>query len=757
MEQSTGVNSDREWGFHDYLSLAIRRKWIILSVFIIIFSAATAYFYTRPPVYKAASTFIIEGSDKNSMKATAFMLQSDARPFGFYETLVKSKLYKQRVAKVANLDSALQACPEFTSGVLGGILGSLAIQQTDYDDLYSLAIEANHPVIAYRMATIAIDEFKKRCQEIELEESRNIVSFVNIQIEEARRNLEAAERELQEFKEKTGITDVEQAQGGVLGRLAEIEGQLDEVETQRQLAQANLDTYQARFKKLKNTEAPSIWNNETQEVVRIRKDIEALEAQKRRVVETESLSSRKLAVLDARIEAKKNELRNAFLKATNVKMNVSFTDDQDEESAKSIFNERMVSEELNLYVLQNKEKFLRSLIEKYRRQHPNILEHTIELAQLQRTKAVNERLYTFLVEKAEEAKISAATGTGGVRIVDEPSLPEKPKSSGKKRNMMVAVILAFGLGFGLAFVVDYLDNSIYSLEDLKRLGDLTVLGTIPFMKKRDRHAISIQKAAKNANGANVDDLFVIEDRMNGYRNKVISLIQSKEPVVDAYRHVRTNLQFANVDASLKRIMVTSSIPGEGKTLTTANLAISFAELGKRILVVDCDLRKSHQHVLFNIRKSPGLSDYLARDIAIEKTIYMTHVPNLYVIPAGTTPPNPAEMLASNKMSELIKKLEQNFDFVIYDTPPIIAVTDPVLLSKQVGNVVLVVRFGKTNRHVVSDSVSRLTNVNSQVMGVIFNGMQKAKGYGYYKYDYSYYQSSYYSEDAPKKKKRFSLV
>lgn len=756
MEQSAGLAGDREWGFHDYLSLAIRRKWIILSVFIFIFSTATAYFYTRPPIYKAASTFIIESSEKGSMKASPLLLQSDARPFGFYETLVSSKMYRQRVAKAAHLDSALAASPEFTSEILGSILDGLSIKETDYEDLYSLTVESINPVVVYELASIATDEFKKRCQEIELEESRNIVSFVNIQIEEARSNLEHAERELQEFKEKTKITDVDQAQGGILGRLSEIESQLDDVETQRQLSQANLDTYQARFKNLKNTEAPSVWSAETPEVLKLRKQIDQLEEQKRKVVDSESISSRQLSLLDAKIETKKNDLRNAYLSANKTKMNVSFTDNTEEESAKSIFNERIVSEELNLYVLQNKESFLRSLIDKYRRQHPNILEHTIELAQLQRTKAVNEKLYTFLVEKAEEAKINAATGTGGIRVVDEPSLPEKPKSSGKKRNMMVAVILAFGLGFGLAFIVDYLDNSIYSLEDLKRLGDFTVLGAIPFIKRKERQAVSISKK-HNQKPHSVDDLFFAQERMNGYKNKVISLIQAKEPVVDAYRHVRTNLQFANVDASLKRIMITSSIPGEGKTLSAANLAISFAELGKRILVVDCDLRKSHQHILFNVRKSPGLSDFLARDIALEKTIYMTHVPNLYVIPAGTTPPNPAEMLASNKMNDLIGTLEQNFDFVIYDTPPIIAVTDPVLLSKRVGNVIMVVRFGKTNRHIVNDSVNRLANVNSEILGVIFNSMHKAKGYGYYKYDYTYYQSSYYSEEAPAKKKKISLV
>jgi polysaccharide biosynthesis transport protein len=301
-----------------------------------------------------------------------------------------------------------------------------------------------------------------------------------------------------------------------------------------------------------------------------------------------------------------------------------------------------------------------------------------------------------------------------------------------------------------------MDNSIYTVEDIKRLGDFSILGNIPAIKKYEPSTLSTHGHSRGQHSP-INDLYYFEDRMNGYKNKVISLIQSKEPLVDAYRHVRTNLQFANIDASLKRVMITSAIPTEGKTLTVANLAISFAELGKRILVVDCDMRKAHQHVLFNVRKSPGLSDYLARDLTLEKVIYLTHVPNVYVIPAGSTPPNPAEILASNKMSELIRKLEQNFDFVLYDTPPIIAVTDPVLLSKKVGNVVLIIRFGKTSRHLVRDSLNRLKHVNSQVIGVVFNGMERSKGYGYYKYDYSYYQNSYYSEETRGRKKKVSLV
>lgn len=753
MEQKI-VNSEREWGFQDYLSLAIRRKWIIFCVFVVVFAPALAYYITRPPVYQASSSFIIEGTESSPLGMSDYFFESDLRPFGFYMILLNSNQYRSRLEEIALSDSVLQSLPEF-SEQLGSVLGSIQLAETDYDRLCALNLRANHPVMVYRVAEIAIHEFKRRCQEIELEESHNIVNYVNKQIEQARSSLAQAERELQEFKRETRMTDLEQADGGILARLADIESQLEEVQTKRQLAEANLSSYRARIGEFRASMSLPALNSDGEplEVKRLRSDVAELEAKREQYENSSSPSRMLLARVEEQIRVKKEALRNAILASTSSLPTEKVLDEED--SKKDVFNEKIVMEELDLYSLKNREEYLQSLIEKYRQDHPNLLEHTIKLAELQRTKQVTESLYSFLVEKEEEAKISAATGTGGIRIVDEPSIPQHPISNNLRRNLAISALLALGLGFGLAFAIDYFDNSIYTTDDLKQLGDLTLLGTIPYMKKREARSVSAHKL-HNDGDMNGRNLLSIEDRMNGYKDKVISFIQAKEPVVDAYRHIRTNLQFSSVDTSLKRVLVTSSIPGEGKTLTVANLGISFAELGKRILIVDCDLRRSHQHILFSIRKSPGLSDYLARDISIEKAIYLTNVPNLYVIPSGTTPPNPAEMLASRKMDELTTKLEQNFDFVIYDSPPIIAVTDPVLLSKRIGNVLIVVRFGKTNRHLVGDALKRLNTVNSQLVGLVLNGMQKTKGYGYYKYDYAYYQSAYYGE-GDKSKKKLSLV
>ncbi|MDZ7345901.1 MAG: polysaccharide biosynthesis tyrosine autokinase [candidate division KSB1 bacterium] len=755
----TKPSDDKEWGLQDYWALAVRRKWIIIGVFFLVFISSLIYLLTRPPVYVSSSTFILESIDAKSAlyknPAAYYYMMRQTRPLAFYETLLRSKTFYDRVSQAAVKDSALTACREFDASLLPSLFANLRLTGNEQGELlYSLSVEAPHPTIAYRFAVIALNEFKRRCQEIEMEESRNIVDYVNVQIEEAKKNLEKAERELQEFKERTRLVDIDQIEGGLLKKLSDIESQLEEVETQKQLARANLNAYQARFSSLKQGNMPSIDSfMESPEAQKIRQEIDRLEEQKRRLSETEGLSSPALAALDSRIEEQKAKLRQAILASRERSSGSLFS--REEDNAKQKFNERIVAEELNLYTLDNKERYLRNLIEKYRSQNPNILEHAIELAQLQRTKKVNENLYTYLVEKAEEAKINAATGSGGVRVVDEPSLPLKPKSQNRSRNIAVAFILSLGLGFGLAFVRDYLDNSIYSVEDIQRLGDLTVLGAIPEIKTSETQPI-VAKNGKNGRFMNIQELYYFEDRMNGYRNKVISLVQDQEPLVDAYRHVRTNLQFADVDNSLRRLLVTSSIPGEGKTLTTANLAISFAELGKRVLVVEADLRKPHMHILFNLRRSPGLADYLARDLALDKVIYLTHVPNVFVIPAGTVPPNPGMILASQKMSELITKLEHNFDIVLCDTPPVISVTDAVILSKTVGNVILVVRFGKTNRHIIKDALQRLEFVKSQVRGIVLNGMEKSKGYGYYRYDYSYYASRYYTEEkSGGRKKMFS--
>ena len=726
---NNGTQSE-ELGIQDYISLVFRRKNIILSVFVIVFGVVALYTFLKPPIFKSSATFIVESQDVGFGPAKEMTIVKNARPLGFYEALLHSQIFINKVMEDAHRDSLLRQRARIDDeNLLRTLRKDLTLKQSEYSELIEMSVKASDPTLAYRLALISSNALKLRCQEIEQEEAHNVVAFVQTQIDLARGNLEQAERDLHEFKEKTQIT-FSQEDGGIVKRLMEFENQLAEIETQRQLAQANFDSYRQRLQQLKPSQSASLLENDTPEVALIRKNIESLEEEKNRIATVSGLNSPQIRAIDKQLENKKDELRQVILSANQV----SNAAPQEDQSLRSIYLERGINEELNLYMLRNRENFYRRLIENYRRQHPNMLEHTIELARLQRSKTVNENLYKFLVEKAEEAKINAATGTGGIRTVDLPTIPQRPIPQQTTRNLILGFILGLGLGFGIALLMDYLDNTIRSQEDLHRLLGLSTLGIVPLIRGKNSKKMPVFATLPLGSKPKSS-----EDKLLNYKDRLISSVRPKDPIVDAYRNVRTNLQFVNVDFPIRKIMVTSSIPGEGKTLTTSNLAISFSELGKRVVLVDCDLRKSMQHVIFHLDKSPGLTDYLAKELPPSKILYRTFVPNLYVIPAGTNPPNPAEMLASQKMSELIDKLETHFDIVIFDSAPILPVTDPILLAAKAQNILLVIRHNQTNWHYVADAVQRLGHVNVKIVGALLNGVNGTNGYGYYRYNYYYYQ------------------
>jgi polysaccharide biosynthesis transport protein len=245
-----------------------------------------------------------------------------------------------------------------------------------------------------------------------------------------------------------------------------------------------------------------------------------------------------------------------------------------------ILRERKITEELNVYSMTNEETFYKQLRDNYVRQHPDLLENAITLNKLQRSKIVSEDLLNFLIQQGEEARIRAETGTGGLLNVSPASLPLKPIPQNTTRNIAVGFILGIGLGFRLAFVIDFLDQSIRSTDDIVRLTGLTVLGIIPSLATVPHKSVLAQRKA-----------WVRPVLNNGKKNgstgrpyRLLSSIDSKNPLVEAYRDLRTDLQFINVDEPLKLLMLTSVTPNEGKTHTSANMAISYSELGEKNLL-----------------------------------------------------------------------------------------------------------------------------------------------------------------------------
>jgi capsular exopolysaccharide synthesis family protein len=238
-------------------------------------------------------------------------------------------------------------------------------------------------------------------------------------------------------------------------------------------------------------------------------------------------------------------------------------------------------------------------------------------------------------------------------------------------------------------------------------------------------------------------------------SRLITHFAPKSPVAEAYRTLRTNIQFISPDKPVKTLMTTSSNPKEGKSTTIANLAIALAQMDTKVVLLDTDFRRPIVHSLFNIKREPGLTSVLLEQKQIEDIIHKTEIENLFVIPCGIIPPNPSELLGSNRMKEAIARLKGMFDLVLFDSPPIIAVTDAQVLGSEVDGVVLVVQEGKTRKHDVIKAKELLDNVKATVFGVVQNIIDIQRKYVYYYYYYYYYYHDYYTYgDEPESKPRW---
>ena len=724
-----------------YLNLLLRRRFSFLLVFVLIFGGTLTYNFTRPPEYRSSSTFVVDTKDFGFDPMAGINLTTTVKPFGFYEALIKSRIFRERVRQLVLENSSLTINGDIKEEDLIKIINdNISIRTEEYSELITLNARAYSPYVAYEVAKVATDMLKIRSREIDQEETNNIISFVDIQIDLAKTNLENSEIELHKFKETTNINIISDG-GGLLKRLTELEIKQAEIQTERELSQANLAAYDKRLEDAVTGTETGFETEDSPEVKKIKTEILAIEEEKDSLLQTNNKKTGHIAQLNKRIEEKRNELIELILISALPK-------DYLPESEKSILikiKEKKITEEINLFTLKNRENYYQRLIDNYKKKHPNMWEHAIELARLQRAKTIYENMYNFLVKTSEEAKIKSATGTGGIRIIDPAGVPNTPISVKTAKNLMLGFIFGIMCGFGLAVLLEYFDNTFKTSEEITSLLKLPVLAVVPTIRKKYQK-IKIITSVINSTEKKDNNHKHIDDKIN-----LLTNIKSSSPIFESYRSLRTNLQFTQVDKPLRSILITSSGPNEGKTLTSANLAISYAELGKKTLIIDCDLRKPRVHKMFGIKKAPGLVDHLLMDTDLETVTHKTQTTNLSVMSCGKTPPNPTEILSSHKFLQFLKDIQEKYDLVIVDSSPIIAVTDPMILSALLDGVILVIKFSHTNKRMAVDAKENLRIARANIIGTILNNAEYKRGYGYYHYRY-YYHSYYYSHKEKEKSK-----
>ena len=346
-----------------------------------------------------------------------------------------------------------------------------------------------------------------------------------------------------------------------------------------------------------------------------------------------------------------------------------------------------------------------------------------QFAQLELETSLQNDTYRYLLSQLEAARISAATIAPYVQII-EPAEGVGRLGMGLRQKMMLGLLSGLFLAILTAFFLEYLDQTIKTSADVERVLEVPVLGLIPL------------EPIRNGNAA-----------PSGRRRTslpLVSLLSPEHPASEAYRTLRTNVTFVNAEQrQLQLLVVTSPGPGEGKSTTAANLAITLAQQGSKTLLVDADLRRPLVHRAFNLVQEPGLTDVLVSNAALREAIRPNVVPKLDVLPAGALPPNPSELLGAGSMMNLLEQLRGMYDTVLFDSPPTLAVTDATVLGAAADGVILVVRAGETDEVAAQRALQQLKRVQAKIAGTVLNGIQKQRD-RYYNY-YSYYRSDWNSE------------
>ena len=349
----------------------------------------------------------------------------------------------------------------------------------------------------------------------------------------------------------------------------------------------------------------------------------------------------------------------------------------------------------------------------------NLNQKMVQYNFLKKEAESTQQLYTSMLTRSKETNVTEKLQASSIRIIDNASPPRNPFKPKKAQSIIISLFLSLLCGIGISFLLEYLDSTIRTANDVSIYLNLPFLGYIP----------AADKEAKTDS-----------------EKSLICYQKPKSVITEAYRAIRTSILFASPeDKPLKSILITSSLPQEGKSFTSSNMATIFTQVNERVILLDIDMRRPKIHKMFNVEQKLGLSNFLTGNITLDSVIKPTVIPNLSIITSGIIPPNPSELLTSAKIRLLFEELKSKFDRIVIDSPPILSVADTSLLANIVDGVILVVKGASTRLDAVVRSKQKMLEAKAKIIGVIINNIEPEKEDRYYYYHY------YYNEEDKKKK------
>jgi succinoglycan biosynthesis transport protein ExoP len=688
-----------------YLGILYRRRWTALAVFVVVFGLAAVRTFRATPIYEATARIMIE-SDSPTVVSFQDTIETNRRANEYFQTQYRL-LTSRTLAKRALTSSGLMNHRAFTGAAAGAsdpaeaedgdggdspaesaairrFVASLTVTPIRNSRLVDVTFASPDPSVAWRGANAIVTAFMEQAADTRSSATRDAASFLTQMLEEQRGAVAQSELALQQYRESGNAVSPGDRENIITERLVRLSEALTRARTDRIQKQTAYEGLRdggsdiARFDTI-----PAVRDNPV--VQRLK--IEVGDLQRRKMDLGQSLTDRhpEMIKVNAALEQAESRLRAQV---------VVLADSLRTEYESAVALETAMSEAL--------EKQRTETLAQNRR--------GIGLDVLQRDADTNRKLYDALLQRTKEAGITEQLKANTARIVDTAEPPRRPVRPNRRNDLAVGFAAALLLAVGLVFTLEMFDTRIKSPDDVARHLHLPTLAMVPVWNNP------------------------------GTRDEASMLIDNDAPhnFVEAFRSLRTSILFASADRGAKSLLVSSTAPSEGKTFVSCNLAISLAMIGQRVLLIDADMRRPKIHSRFGAERGPGLSDVLVGAVTLAAAIKPGGRPTLSLLPAGTLPPNPPELLGSEAFTELMAQAMREYDWVVLDSPPIRAVTDAAVIAHRANAVIFVAGAEMTDVRGARVALDRLSSAHARVAGVVLNRVRL--------HHHEYYYSEYYSRE-----------
>lgn len=722
MRTATPPAPDAELHLTDAVKVLHKRRWTAATSFAIVVVAITVYTFTATPLYEARARLLIETENPNVVSFQQ-VIEDGPASADYYQTqysILQSRALARRTIDELKLwdsphfrsrvpeASALGRLRAFVTTAIGreapparpavdetaaqssaidAFLGNLVVSPIRNSRLVDVRFRSPDAALVARVANVHAENFIEQDLEYRFRASEDATSWLDERLAEQRAQVEGAEAALQRYREAHDAISLDDRENIVVQKLEALNTAVTRAKTERLGKEAVFRQLRAIQQEPGALDTfPAILGNAY--IQRQKAELADLQRQQAQLADTLGDRHPEMVKLRTAIQNSQQKLQAEIAKIV-----------------------RSVRTEYEAAVAQ--ENSLMAALDQQKTEALSMNRKAIEYGVLQREVESSRALYQSLLQRAKETGVSRELRTSNIRIVDEAEQPRAPFRPARGMNLVLALFGGFVCALGAAFFFEYLDTRIKTPDEIAVHLRLPALGMIPAL-------------GKSWSGAE-------------------PLINNGVPpkFFEAFRSVRTNILFSAPEERSRTVVITSAGPGEGKTTLASNLAIGFALAGHRVLLIDGDMRRPRLHDVFTRSQEPGLSNVLVGNAKASEAVQKTDVAGLWLLTAGRTPPNPAELLGSRRVQEFLQALGNHFDWIVIDTPPVMAVTDPVVAAHAATDVVFVIRAETTDRHTARAALDQLQKGGTPVIGAVLNRVDLDRNAYYYAKYYRREYDAYY--------------